>query len=116
MKSARQKVEVTAAARNDLERIPGIGPSLAADLVALGIHEVAALRRRSAERLYDRLCQLRGQHQDRCVLYAFRCAVYFATEPNPHPERLKWWNWKDPISAPSRGPGVNGIGRQRSRR
>ena len=38
---------------------------------------------------------LRGQHQDRCVLYVFRCAVYFATEPAPEPERLKWWNWMD---------------------
>ena len=47
------------------------------------------------ERLYEQLIALRGAHQDRCVLYTFRCAVYFAKEPNPEPERLKWWNWKD---------------------
>ena len=23
------------------------------------------------------------------------CAVYYATEPNPDPEKLKWWNWKN---------------------
>lgn len=82
--------------RKVLQRIPGVGPSLAQDLVDLGIRSVPALRRRSPERLYEQLCTLRGQHQDRCVLYVFRCAVYFASEQSPDPERLKWWNWKDP--------------------
>jgi hypothetical protein len=85
----------TAAALKDLQRIPGIGPSLARDFVDLGIRRVADLRRRNPERLYEKLCTLRGTHQDRCVLYTFRCAVYFATEPKPDPERLKWWNWQD---------------------
>ena len=80
----------------DLQRIPGIGPSLARDLFDLGIEKVSSLRRRNPEKLYQRLCTLRGVHQDRCVLYTFRCAVYFASEPRPNPERLKWWNWKDP--------------------
>lgn len=96
MKSLVQKARISATDLNDLQRIPGIGPSLVRDLVDLGIRKVTALRRRSPERLYKRLCMLRGQHQDKCVLYVFRCAVYFATERNPDPERLKWWNWKDP--------------------
>ena len=79
----------------DLRRIPGVGPSLAQDLADLGIRRVTDLRRRSPERLYQRLCTLRGEHIDRCVLYVFRCAVYFATEPRPDADRLKWWNWKD---------------------
>lgn len=95
MKSLIQKAKIPAADLNDLQRIPGIGPSLARDLVDLGIRRVTALRGRSPERLYERLCVLRGQHQDRCVLYVFRCAVYFATERNHDPERLRWWNWKD---------------------
>ncbi|MFP4458563.1 MAG: helix-hairpin-helix domain-containing protein [Candidatus Zixiibacteriota bacterium] len=35
--------------------------------------------------------------QDRCLLYVFRCAVYFAeiTEENRDIEMLKWWNWKN---------------------
>jgi hypothetical protein len=82
-------------ALRDLQQIPGIGPSLARDLVDVGIRRVADLRRRSPERLYQRLCTLRGQHQDRCVLYVFRCAVYFATSKRRDPERLKWWTWKD---------------------
>jgi hypothetical protein len=47
------------------------------------------------ESLYSDLCQQVGQHVDRCVLYVFRCAVYFASETKHDPELLKWWNWKD---------------------
>ena len=85
----------TAAALKELQRIPGIGPSLARDLMDLGMRRIADLRRGNPERLYEQLIALRGAHQDRCVLYTFRCAVYFATEPKPDPERLKWWNWQD---------------------
>jgi hypothetical protein len=86
---------VPTAQLEDLRRIPGIGPSLARDLFDLGIHRVSDLHRRNPETLYQRLCDLRDTHQDRCVLYTFRCAVYFATETRHDPERLKWWNWKD---------------------
>jgi hypothetical protein len=79
----------------DLRRIPCVGLSLAQDLADLGIRRVTDSHRCSLERLYQRLCTLRGAHIDRCVLYVFRCAVYFASEPHPDPERLKWWNWKD---------------------
>ena len=80
---------------HDLRSIPGVGPSLARDLADLGIRRVTDLRRRSPERLYERLCELRGQHIDRCVLYVFRCAVYFASNSKHEPELLKWWHWKD---------------------
>lgn len=83
------------AALKDLLRIPGIGPSLARDLFDLGIQRVSGLRRRNPEALYEQLCALRGVYQDRCVLYAFRCAVYFASQRRHDPERLKWWNWQD---------------------
>jgi Pathogenicity locus len=79
----------------ELLRIPGVGPSIARDLLALGIRRVEDLAGGDAQRLYDRLCALRGHHIDRCVLYVFRCAVYFAAEPSPDPELLKWWSWKD---------------------
>ncbi len=78
-----------------LQTIPGIGPSLAQDLRDLGIRRVADLERRDPERLYARLNRLRGVRQDPCVLYAFRCAVYYARTPRPRPELLRWWNWKD---------------------
>jgi hypothetical protein len=79
----------------NLLRIPGVGPSIAADLYLLRIRDVAELRGRSPETLYAELCREVG-HVDRCVLYVFRCAVYFASEVEHDPELLKWWNWKDP--------------------
>jgi Pathogenicity locus len=45
--------------------------------------------------MYRRLCDLTSAHVDRCVLYVFRCAVYFASNEAHDPELLKWWNWSD---------------------
>lgn len=81
--------------RRGLLRIPGVGPSIAADLRDLGITDVPELRDADPQELYDRLCTIRGTHVDRCVLYVFRCAVYFASTTGHDPELLKWWNWKD---------------------
>ncbi len=80
---------------DDLQTLPSIGPSLARDLRALGVRSKAALKRRNPERLYARLSQLRGERQDPCVLYSFRCAVYAARTRKPKPELLLWWHWKD---------------------
>ena len=82
-------------ALKDLQRIPGVGPAIAADLLGLGIASVDALRGQDPERLYQRLCEQAGRHVDRCVLYVFRCAVYFAENTVHDPELLKWWHWKD---------------------
>src|SRR6266404_1036261 len=79
----------------DLSRIPGVGPAIASDLYRLGVREVAELRGRDPESLYTDLCGQVCKPVDRCVLYVFRCAVYFASESRPDPELLKWWNWKD---------------------
>lgn len=81
--------------RDDLETIPGVGPSIARDLGDLGLDRVADLRGRDPERLYADLIALRGGPVDRCVLYVFRCAVYYADRRRHRPELLKWWNWKD---------------------
>ena len=78
-----------------LETIPGVGPSIAIDLRDLGCRKVGDLRGRDPEVLYRDLIALRGEHIDRCVLYVFRCAKYYAEEPRPVPELLKWWSWKD---------------------
>jgi len=69
---------------------------MAKDLRDLGVHRMAQLRGRSPEQMYRRLIALRGEYQDRCVLYVFRCAVYYAETPRPKADLLKWWNWKDP--------------------
>lgn len=83
--------------RSGLESIPGIGPSLGRDLRDLGYADVPDLRRADPERMYARLIELRGRYQDPCVLYAFRCAVYYASTKDPEPELLKWWAWKDRV-------------------
>lgn len=77
------------------EEIPGVGPCMASDLHDLGLHNLADLQNANPEVMYKRLCDLRGSAMDRCVLYVFRCAVYYACTPDPDPKKLKWWHWKD---------------------
>jgi hypothetical protein len=87
--------QASAADLKNLQRIPGVGPSLAQDLWELGYHSVAELTHQDAEKMYADLEALRGQPMDPCVLYVFRCAVYFASTSEHEPELLKWWNWKN---------------------
>lgn len=79
----------------ELQIIPGVGPSVAEDLWELGIRSVAQLKGKDPERLYVQRCEQQGVQIDRCLLYVFRCAVYFAEHKRHNPEKLKWWNWKD---------------------
>jgi len=79
----------------DLQSIPGVGSSIEQDLLDLGIRRVGDLAGKDPQQLYDRLAAIRGEHQDRCLLYVFRCAVYFAETARPRPDLLLWWNWKD---------------------
>jgi len=79
----------------ELRQIPGIGPSIANDLIDIGINSIADLKGKDPEKLYAKSNRHVGVVQDRCLLYTFRCAVYFASEEKLDPEKLKWWNWKD---------------------
>ena len=81
--------------RDPLQVIPGVGPSVALALRELGYADVPDLVGEDPETMYSRLNQLRGERQDPCVLYIFRCVVYFASAEEPDPELLKWWAWKD---------------------
>lgn len=85
-------------AHSDLESAPGVGPSTARALRDLDIYRLQDLRGANPEAMYDRLRVLRGEYLDRCVLYVFRCAVYFANNADHDPELLKWWNWKNRVS------------------
>ncbi|MFW5488346.1 MAG: helix-hairpin-helix domain-containing protein [Desulfovibrio sp.] len=82
---------------SELCEIPGVGPSLEKKLQELGYTQVRDLVGENPEAMYQRLMELRGEHVDRCVLYVFRCAVYYAQTPPDRrdPEKLKWWGWKD---------------------
>ncbi len=77
-----------------LQIIPGIGKSISADLYDLGIRSVNDLNGADPELMYNKLCEIKKSRIDRCVLYTFRCAVYFASNNKHDPEKLKWWNWK----------------------
>ena len=79
----------------DLFDIPGVGPNMKTHLMRLGIHCIEDLRGQDAEKLYNRDCLLHGATLDRCVLYVYRLAVYYAENEVHEPEKLKWWNWKD---------------------
>ena len=83
--------------RKELMQIPGIGKSMATDLWNIGIKQVADLKNQDPELLFDLSNRFVGAVQDRCVLYAFRCAVYYAETPEKkrEKEKLKWWNWTD---------------------
>lgn len=81
--------------RDELQQLPGVGPSIAADLHALGVRSIRTLARRNPERLYRQLCDLTGERQDPCVLYVFRCAVYVSRTPRPRPALTRWWAWKN---------------------
>lgn len=78
-----------------LDSIPGVGPKLSRTLERLGIVEVSDLQDKNPQEMYETLVQLEGKHVDRCVLYVFRCAVYYASHEAHEPDKLKWWTWKD---------------------
>ena len=81
----------------ELKTIPGVGKSIADDLWNIGIFRVSDLVGKDPEVLYDLSNRYAGVVQDRCLLYVFRCAVYFAQTPEHkrEAEKLKWWYWKD---------------------
>ena len=65
----------------ELQKIPGIGPNIEADLEAIGIHSIADLRGKDPEELYRLDCLRKGYQEDRCQLYVYRLAVYYAETP-----------------------------------
>ena len=83
--------------QNNLMQIPGVGKSISQDLMNIGINSISNLKGKNPQSLYHKSNLLVGQIQDRCLLYVFRCAVYFSetTAGERDPEKLKWWNWKD---------------------
>jgi hypothetical protein len=81
--------------KTELQKIPGVGPNLEKHLIALGYTTIASLKHQDPEVMYARDCLLSGQHLDKCLLYVYRCAVYFAGNDIHDSEKLQWWYWKD---------------------
>lgn len=80
---------------SELERIPGVGPNMARHLQNLGCATLASLRGRSPEELYQKDCLFQGRQVDRCALYVYRLAVYYAEHGSCPPGKEHWWDWKD---------------------
>lgn len=81
---ARNAAECT-----ELEQLPNIGPSLAADLRALGIRHPRELATRDPFVLYQQLCAQTGQRQDPCVLDSFMAITDFMRGAAAAP----WWHY-----------------------
>ncbi len=79
-----------------LRKIPGVGKVMAQDLYNLGFRAVENLKGQDPEKMYVEHCLQKGMKVDRCMLYVFRLAVYYASNQKHDPELLKWYNWKDP--------------------
>lgn len=84
-----------------LRKIPNVGKTTEQDLIAMGYMTVESLKGKTAYDLYDEECALRGALVDRCQLYLYRAVEYFVNNPDPDPEKLKWWHWKDEFVQPS---------------
>jgi DNA polymerase/3'-5' exonuclease PolX len=94
----KEKITATLAYKEsikELTQIPGVGKSIANDLIQIGITRIADLKNKNPEKLYQQSNAHCGAIQDPCLLYTFRCAVYFASNKKHDPEKLKWWNWRD---------------------
>lgn len=80
---------------SDLRLIPGVGESIEKDLQNIGINQISDLKGKNPEDLYMRHNDVKGFTDDKCLLYVFRLAVYFANNEAHEAEKLKWWYWKD---------------------
>ncbi len=80
---------------SDLRNIPGVGKATEQDLISLGYTCVKSLVGADPEELYARECIMKGMQVDKCQLYVYRCAVYYAEHETHDPKKLKWWYWKD---------------------
>lgn len=76
----------------NLEDIPNIGKSIAADLRALGILDPQQLAARDPLATYLMLSDTMGKRHDPCVLYTLMAARHFLTSG----EKLPWWKFTEP--------------------
>ena len=73
----------------DLEKIPNVGPSIAANLRLIGVSSPQDLLGKDPYTMYDDLCHNTGVRQDPCVIDVFIAAVRFmAGEPSK-----PWWKY-----------------------
>ena len=80
---------VNRAEMTDLQQIPNVGPSIAANLQRIGIRLPQDLPGKDPYEMYERLCRTTGVRHDPCVIDVFIAAVRFMTGESAKP----WWNY-----------------------
>ena len=79
--------------KTDLRTIPGVGQNIEQHLIQLGYTSVSSLKGQNPEEIFQKDCALQNCCLDRCLLYVYRLAVYYAENTIYDPEKLKWWHW-----------------------
>lgn len=84
------KIANTGYAR-ELEDIPNIGKSIAADLRGIGIQQPRQLLTREPLAIYLKLSAPMEKRHDPCVLYTLMAARHFMQSG----EKLSWWQFTE---------------------
>ena len=74
-----------------LEDLPNIGKSIAADLRRIGILGPDQLAKREPMAIFRELANVMGHRHDPCVLYTLISAKHFLK----HGEALPWWSFTE---------------------
>ena len=72
-----------------LQKIPNVGPAIAADLLRLGITRADDLVDRDPDELYVALCRIDGVRHDPCLRDVFAAAAHYARGGPARP----WWTF-----------------------
>ena len=73
----------------ELQQIPNVGPSIAADLQLIGISSPHDLPGKDPYAMYDELCRITGVRHDPCLLDVFIAATRFMGGEPAKP----WWKY-----------------------
>jgi Pathogenicity locus len=74
-----------------LEQLPNVCPSIAADLRLVGIQQPSDLKKQDAYTLYQELCRTTGKRHDPCMIDVFISAIRYMHGHAPK----SWWAFTD---------------------
>lgn len=80
--------------KDELQRVPGVGPSIADDLRQIGVRRIADLKGKSP----SDSTRAATQSVAWCRIVAcdvFRCAGALRRNTKAQSKKLDWWAWKD---------------------
>lgn len=94
MPTKKQKKVDYEALQSPLMRVPRIDVDTVRDLLDLGYQDIHELVGRAPEVLFGNLKDLKPNAPDD-RLNVFRMVVYYAETPDPDPDKLHPWAWRD---------------------